>query len=229
MIRKNFDATKKTLREILCNGTTYTVPSSRIRYHWIEEDWKSLWGNLAALLTGDGTFEHYMGAIVVIPSYTGQEIYSLMDGRQRLVTLSILVSTLIEHLLKLSDIGIDKDDNRRRAEHLKHSYIVNVNAVTLETQKKIVPDVEQAEDFKDLTISLDSLFADSKDKVTDSVENERAAFCWFQSTIQDCFGLSEKSGAAIADFAERLADRVCFTVIYVTDIGSAFSVQTTLK
>lgn len=229
MIKKNFDATKMSLRELLCGGATYTVPSSRIRYHWIEEDWKCLWDNLAALLGEDETFEHYMGTIVIIPSYTCNETFSLMDGRQRLTTLTIIILSMIEHLQKLIEAGFDSDNNERRIEYLNRCYIVNVDHATLTVRTKIVPDIESDDLLNDLTKHLASALHVSNDIVPDREDQEQAAHRWFLSTIQERFGYTDKSGTAIAEFAESLADRVCFTVISVTDVGSAFSVQTTQK
>ena len=81
----------------------YVLPHFQREYRWEEKHWKTLWDD--AMLTYDalprddkGRFpEHFLGALVVVPDNKASgivPIYRLVDGQQRLTTISLLLCAL---------------------------------------------------------------------------------------------------------------------------------------
>lgn len=81
----------------------YVLPHFQREYRWEEKHWKTLWDD--AMLTYDalpdddkGRFpEHFLGALVVVPDNKTSSIvpiYRLVDGQQRLTTISLLLCAL---------------------------------------------------------------------------------------------------------------------------------------
>lgn len=84
----------------------FVLPHFQREYRWEEKHWKTLWDD--AILTHDalpsvcgGTRqpEHFLGALVVVPDGTRNgtiPVHRLVDGQQRLTTISLLLCALGE-------------------------------------------------------------------------------------------------------------------------------------
>src|SRR5579871_4299099 len=110
--RVNLLNTRTTnLLELLGNGRIYRVPPFQRDYSWTEEQWEDLWNDLLDLR--DRLDErHYMGALVV-EGQSDRE-FLIIDGQQRLATLSILALAVIQRLTSTGD-----EANRERAAALR--------------------------------------------------------------------------------------------------------------
>ena len=64
---------------------------------------------------------HYLGALVV-EEQTDRE-FLIIDGQQRLATLSVLALAVIARLRAMADEGIETDANRERARELRNRFI----------------------------------------------------------------------------------------------------------
>jgi hypothetical protein len=122
------------LRTLLSNGKRYEVPPYQRDYSWNEEQWEDLWLDLLGLERGDQ--QHYMGALV-LQEYESDQ-YRIIDGQQRLATLSILVIASLHGLQTLITRGIEPEDNRERADLLRAAYLGSKNPVTLQTSPKLI-------------------------------------------------------------------------------------------
>jgi hypothetical protein len=122
------------LRTLLSNGKRYEVPPYQRDYSWGEEQWEDLWLDLMAL--DDGDQQHYMGALV-LQEYAPDQ-YRIIDGQQRLATLSILIIASLHCLQALIDRGVEPEANRERADLLRAAFLGSKNPVTLQTSPKLV-------------------------------------------------------------------------------------------
>lgn len=131
-----------TLLELIGNGRTYRVPAYQRDYSWTEEQWEDLWTDLVALVDRpDDT--HYMGALVV-EGQSDRE-FAVIDGQQRIATLSLLALAVIGRLLALADAGSDADDNRQRAAALRARFIGEKDPASLvEASKLVLNDTDNA-------------------------------------------------------------------------------------
>lgn len=86
-----------TLGGLLSQGAQYNVPDYQRQYSWGEEQWGSLWEDINQL---EETGNHFLGAIVLVEQSTGSlsggDEFDVVDGQQRLATVSILLSLLRE-------------------------------------------------------------------------------------------------------------------------------------
>ncbi len=127
----NFSTSNQTLRQLLGNGVAYRVPPFQRDYSWEQDQWEELWLDVRATLGGEEP-SHYMGYLVLQSS--DQKDFEIMDGQQRLTTLSILALAVLAALDELVVQGVHPDDNRRRAEQ-------STRAVSEESGKVISPEV----------------------------------------------------------------------------------------
>lgn len=49
--------------------------------------------------------------------------FDVIDGQQRMTTLSLMVLAVLRGIQDLIDAGVEPDNNRRRIEQLRNSYI----------------------------------------------------------------------------------------------------------
>ena len=95
------DARAKRVAEILNTGDQYRVPFFQRAYSWQRKDWVRLWDDLTDLLESDVRSEHFLGSLVCTPlPHVPGEVngYQLIDGQQRLTTLSVMLCAIADVL-----------------------------------------------------------------------------------------------------------------------------------
>ena len=104
-----------TLNTILGNGKSYMVPIYQRDYSWSKDDWEDLWHDILEI-PNDKT--HYLGYMVLQPENASKDSYWIIDGQQRLTTLSILCLAVTSLIKKWSVEGIETEDNKIRLDKI---------------------------------------------------------------------------------------------------------------
>ena len=116
------DARAKTVRDILLAGDQYLVPFFQRYYSWEKKHWQRLFDDVMDLLDDDSS-QHFLGPLVCTPfrPVPGEVTpYQLIDGQERLATLSLAFAALRDvarshHQADLADeIAEDYLTNKRR-------------------------------------------------------------------------------------------------------------------
>lgn len=79
------------------------IPLFQRPYSWKEKDWKSLWDDILIQYDSDEKTSHFMGTIVSVPAQSrpvGVSKHLIIDGQQRLTTISIILAVLRDILDK---------------------------------------------------------------------------------------------------------------------------------
>ena len=88
-------ATIHTLGQVLYSPSQYVIPVFQRNYRWELPQWQRLWDSLEDIQQPDKTGNHFMGFLVYVVGGTpqpGQNTrFHLIDGQQRLTTLSLLL------------------------------------------------------------------------------------------------------------------------------------------
>lgn len=112
--------TIKTLGEILYSPSQYIIPVFQRNYRWEEPQWQKLWDSLLEIGQPNKRGNHFMGFLVFVPGLPqpGQHTtFHLVDGQQRLTTLSILL-TAIRNVAR-------GHDQKEFAEEIQNDYLVH--------------------------------------------------------------------------------------------------------
>lgn len=219
----NFSTSNQTFRKLMGNGLVYRVPMFQRDYSWTEQEWDDLWQDIVALLEPGGEQGHYMGYLVLQSS--DERNYDIIDGQQRLTTLSLIVLAVLCNLRRLADLKVDTDDNRRREEELRKTYIGYLDPVTLIPRSKLTLNRHNDQFYQSYLVPLERL---PRRNLKASEHLLRKSFEWFECKVRERFG-ETRSGAELARFVDMVADRLFFTVISVTDELNAFKVFETLN
>lgn len=213
-----------TFLELIGNGRLYKVPPYQRDYSWTEEQWEDLWTDIADLV-GRLDETHYMGALVV--EGKSDREFAVIDGQQRIATLSLLVLAVIGKLLAMAEAGVDSDGNRQRAAALRGRFIGEKDPASLvEASKLTLNDTDNAF-YQDYLVQLrDPLNARGLPK-----SNRLLWEClrYFQRQIE-AWSAGAPDGQRLASLISETAGRqLMFIRIAVDDELNAYTVFETLN
>ena len=102
------DVTESTLRSILEGSKQYRVPLYQRAYAWKQKNWETMWVDLvdlAHLRKDAANTSHFTGTLVLDTGSITTEMtqFLVVDGQQRLTTLSVLLAALASQYRKLGD------------------------------------------------------------------------------------------------------------------------------
>ena len=209
----------KTYRQLMGNGLRYEIPKFQRDYTWEAEHWDDLWQDIKALLANEDN-EHYMGYLVLQTSNNKE--FQIIDGQQRLTTMSLLILSTLKCLKELVDSGIEAENNLKRKDSLLNSYIGYVDPVTLISNNKLKLNRNSDDYYKQHLVLLKELPLRNTNA---SEKHMRECFNWYYDRIKKEFN----TGESLAAFIDNIVDKLFFTVIEVTDQLNAFKVFETLN
>lgn len=222
MANTSFDTGNQTLRQLLGNGLRYAIPLFQRDYSWTQDEWDDLWQDLQESFSSADDRAHYMGYLV-LQTKDRKQLW-IVDGQQRLTTFSLLALAVLKALQDLVDAQIEPEDNSRRIEQLRNTYIGYLDPVTLISQPKLTLNRRNNSYFQNYIVPLAIL---PKAKLR-SDELMRKAFEYFYIKIKDRFKANKKGGD-LAKFLDDITHQLFFTVITVDDELNAFTVFETLN
>ncbi len=222
-MKKNLLDTKTALwSEIIKNGRTFLVPRFQRDYSWEEEHWEDLWYDLDNL---DQEDFHYMGYLVLQNSSTNE--YIVIDGQQRLTTLSIVALAVIQHIQELIEKGIDAVNNKERERLLMESYLGYKDPTSLIAKSKLTLNRNNNDFYQGYIMRFRKPMTKSKLKPSEQLLIKAVEY--FYKKIESKFG-ADISGEKLADFLDKkVANQLVFTFITVDNDLNAYKVFETLN
>ena len=210
--------------EVVGNGKRYAVPPYQRDYSWDEENWDDLWNDILAQ-SEDASSRHYMGAIVV--QAKSDREFLVIDGQQRLATLSILALVIISKLRQLSEANVDKDNNLQRSIGLRGRFIGEKDPASLIESSKLTLNSTDDPFYQDYLVQLRQ--PRNPRGLPKSNRQMWKCFQWFSRRIDD-IDEYRNSGERLAYLLnEVVARRLLFILITVDDDLNAYTVFETLN
>lgn len=211
------EPSNQTFQELIGNGIKYQVPRFQRDYAWDKEQWEYLWEDIESLPEEKS---HYMGYVVL--QRKGAHDFDIIDGQQRIVTLSLLILAAIKNIQKLADGNNETDSNNIRLNLLRSRYIGAKNPISLNVDSKLSLNRNNGRNFKEI---CNSLQISNKRGITSTNKLINHCFKFFEAK-HEAMG---KTGQQIAEFIERVASSLFFTKIVVQDDINAYKVFETLN
>ena len=225
MSATNFKTENNTYRKLIGNGLTYQIPRFQRDYSWTEDEWEDLWADILGTIQEGGEPAHYMGYLVL--QSEDDKTFDVIDGQQRLTTLTLIVLAALKNLKRLVDEKVQPDQNQRRLEQIRQTYIGYLDPVTLVSRTKLTLNRNNDSYFQTYLVSLGHL---PQRGFRASEHSLRKAFEWFEKKVREhARKAGTDEGVALATLVETMSDRLFFTVISVTDELNAFKVFETLN
>lgn len=225
MSATNFKTENNTYRKLIGNGLTYKIPPFQRDYSWAENEWEDLWADILATIQDGGEPAHYMGYLVLQSS--DDKVFDVIDGQQRLTTLSLIALAVLKQLKKLVDEKQNAISNQQRMDQIRQTYVGYLDPVTLVSRSKLTLNRNNDDYFQTYLVPLGHL---PQRGFRASEHGLRKAFEWFEKRIGDYLKSTQgDAGVALASLVENMSDRLFFTVINVTDELNAYKVFETLN
>ena len=221
MANLNFNTTNDTFRKLLGNGLRYKVPAFQRDYSWEQDHWDDLWQDIISMHDEDGEDFHYMGYLVL--QSEDSKNYDIIDGQQRITTISLIILASLFVLKDLSNKGIDSEGNLKRLDNLRSSYIGYEDPVTLVSETKLHLNRHNDSFYQTYLVPL---ITPPQRNLKSSEHLLRKAFAFFKERVGN---YSKENGENIAKLIDRTVDSLFFTVITVSDELNAFKVFETLN
>lgn len=219
----NFNTSNKTYRQLMGNGLIYTIPRFQRDYSWTEVEWDELWNDLTEMLDSGGEPAHYMGYLVL--QTMDNKNFAVIDGQQRLSTMSLIILAVLANLRTLVEQGVDSSNNDQREKQLRGTFIGYLDPVTLIPKSKLTLNRNNDDVYQRYLVPLQQAPRRGL-KATEHLL--RKAFEWFSLAVTKKYGV-QRDGMVLAKFVDQLADRLFFTVIEVGDELNAYKVFETLN
>lgn len=210
-----------TFLDLIGNGKKYRVPAFQRDYAWEEEQWEDLWNDIIELRDAPGTF-HYMGALVL--EATSDREFQIIDGQQRVATLSLLALAVIRGLSALPGDEVVRQANGDRAMQLRNRFIGEKDPASLQESSKLFLNDTDDGFYQDYLVQLRA--PQNLRALPKSNRLLWQCFEWFLKRVTD-LGLDGEGLARL--LSDTVARQLLFIQITVEDDLSAYTVFETLN
>ncbi|MDQ2052904.1 DUF262 domain-containing protein [Natronolimnohabitans sp. A-GB9] len=157
--RMNINADEKKIDRFLQRPRSrFNVPDYQRRYSWGEDQWEEFWSDLTSIVNTEQ--QHFLGSIVVIErEEQGMDLYELVDGQQRLATVSILLRVIEE--------AYEENDESGKAENVSANLRFSYNG---EEYRRLALNKFDDSDYKHLLNGEWVLLEDRESKLIDAYD-----------------------------------------------------------
>ena len=212
------DPENRRFSDIMSNNRRYIVPPFQRDYSWEDEQWEELWEDIEQMQQSQ--IQHFMGYLV-LQTEDGKS-FQIIDGQQRITTVSIIILAVLKTLQALVDDQIDKKANEQRIEEYKRTYIGVFDSITLTTSPKLVLNRHNNQHFRAM---VERLEVPTRRRLTKTNRALNRAFEFFVNKLSQ----KKKDGRTLATLVGNIADGLLFTAITVKDDLNAYTVFETLN
>ena len=211
-----------TFGELIGNGKIHKAPPFQRDYSWKEEHWDDLWFDILELTNDE---KHYMGYVVF--QIDENDINIIIDGQQRFATLSIFALAIIKNIDDLIESKVEPEQNQERILELRNRFLGYKDPASLIPTSKLFLNRNNDNFYQSFLLRLRKPSNTSKLKPSEKLLCK--AFQYFYDKIKEHFG-GEVSGEKLASFLnEKVAKKLIFTTITVSDDLNAYKVFETLN
>ena len=223
MAAENFlNAETDTFGGIIKGDNQFKVPLYQRDYSWTETNWNDLWLDVETNRSNDT--KHYMGSIVLVSRDKKQ--YDIIDGQQRLTTLTILILAVVDVLKDLVNKEIDIENNQKRIELLITDFVGKKTLKSLNYENKI----ELNESNNPFFSTYLTQFRKPVNLKSETKSNKLLLKCfiYYKSLIlEDVY--KEQNVGNLVSFVEYISDSLLFIQITATDDLNAYLIFETLN
>lgn len=210
--------------ELIGNGRRHRVPPYQRDYSWTEEQWEDLWNDIERL-QADPDERHYLGSLVV--EGVSDREFQVIDGQQRLATLSLFALAAIARLLSLAEEGVAPEENAKRAAELRNRYLGEKDPASLLESSRL--NLNEVDDpfYQDYLIQLQS--PPNLRRLPRSNQLLWNCFRFYAERLEQAAALQQDGEAVARLLSETVARQLLFILITVDDELSAYTVFETLN
>ena len=210
--------------ELIGNGRVYRVPPYQRDYSWSVEEWEDFYNDIIELQPNREN-RHYMGVLVV--EEKSDREFLIIDGQQRLATLSLFALAVIGKLQIMAEDRIEPDANRERSQELRNRFIGEKDPASLiESSRLYLNEIDNAF-YQDYLVQLKRPL--NPRKLPKSNQLLWKCFRYFQERLNELQEFTNDGRAVASLLSETVARQILFILITVDDGLNAYMVFETLN
>ena len=219
--RLSFETSNANFRDVIGNGKMYEVPMYQRDYSWDAEQWNDLWEDLIAIYNTKKSDreDHYMGYLVLQKTENNTNKYKVIDGQQRLTTISLLVLAALQILRNKAEAK-----NEERLAELKRNFISTKSSISLLEKFKLKLNRNNDSYYRNNLANLTSRPILRNIKHSERLMLRAKEF--FENQLKKQNFNSEKLSELIEDC---LGQYLLFTIIKVNDEAQSYKIFETLN
>lgn len=221
----NMDAYTRNIKDILSLDRKYTIPRFQREYAWEKSELSTMYDDIfdqIKLIDNSVSIsEYFIGSLVLVGDDTKDTKFIVVDGQQRITTITIILSVIGEKFLKLGE--------QKLAQSI-HKYIVGYNDDGDDYYK-----LENENPKPFLQLRIQSLEKDQKEPTSDEEKKLLNAYEYFDKELNEK-SLRKKQkhlqDLSYLDILKGVRDQVLkFKTIYITvsEIDTAYTIFETLN
>lgn len=209
----------------------FEVPKYQREYTWNNKNWEELFDDLMENSEG-----YYLGSIICINT-TKESInlpkYEVVDGQQRLITLSLFLAALYSTLTgkkKVDDVDVDKyelnDEQKADRLHLKRRLIVKNETSRI----RVIPQIQNHnhDDYIGLLSEIKVVEDTYPMPKYAGARKICKAFAYFKKRIAEVISTTEDEIKALFDIIDRINSAI-MVMIVVTNHTDAYTLFESLN
>ena len=113
----------------ILNGTRqFVIPVFQRDYRWETEQCDRFWRDIIAIARDEQRSGHFLGSVVYVStedSSAGFVRWQLIDGQQRMTTLTLLLAALRDHIQETEWRSPDGDPDAPVSKRIEHNFLIN--------------------------------------------------------------------------------------------------------
>jgi uncharacterized protein with ParB-like and HNH nuclease domain len=199
------------------NVTKLQVPKYQRNYAWEETHVNDLFQDISTAIYNDEK-EYFIGSIVVKTNKNQRE--ELVDGQQRLVTVTILLVAIRNYFLSINE--------NRKAWKITNDFLISEDFKTDDDVPHLTLNETDDEFFYEYILKENAKKYTTSKSTKSSHRRLYAAFLIAQKKVQELVGTSDAL-KALADWIEYLKKSVRVILVEVPDYSNAFTIFETLN
>lgn len=203
-------AKKQSIYEMFSGENQYIIPAYQRAYSWEESECKELLDDLKNAYSSNRENGYFLGNIVIASSSEGRNKLEVIDGQQRLTTLTLLMKVLLE---------FDKGSR-----HLEEAIHIPGGRRGDESKPRLETNVFIKQDYQFLAEALSLKFIDNGCKSTRKDNQFKKNICFFYNEIKK---FSMKND--IQDFIDFILHDVVLLPIETKDSEMALRIFETMN
>ena len=200
----------------------YQIPKYQREYTWQKYQWEALFDDLL-----DNDVGYYLGSIICINQTNDTfeiQLLELVDGQQRLITLSLLLAA-IYYMLNSNELELD-DDQRSESANVRRKLVLKGKT----EQVRLIPQIQNQND-QDFYAALGNLGLIKEREYPQFAANRRIfrAYRYFLTRIRDIATNADKDTMyGLEELLEKV-NRACMVKIEVDSHADAYTLFESLN
>jgi hypothetical protein len=229
---EQFSANVESIGSVLGGDNYYAIPDMQRDYQWDIDNGKKhgrqLWNSIDEFVDEDPekTDCYYLGTMII---YQEDKAWMVIDGQQRLTTLSMLFMAARDHFDTAAKSGVSGQISFRGLAHDISQIGSGIAKVTIGDTKrpKLVPKESSKSNYKAFKGYLDpiGLRKDFQKKSGNHKFRVVQAYEMFSDELSKKFDLGKIKGLQnLADFIEHVLDGLAINVTKVNDLAQGYRI-----